>query len=177
MTSVRAATDALTPANSISTVVDPTTTADVNDDAGVNWPTDYLEGAVASDAAPNELVDYTIYFLSDGNVDIDNVRICDFIPANTTYVAGSLQISQGGNPPSTATPPNLRNLTDIVDALPDTGQNFGTTTPAGAPCDPAPGANTTGGVLVDVPGVLNPATAPSTPTSSYGFIRFSVTVD
>ncbi|MEL7521085.1 MAG: GEVED domain-containing protein, partial [Cyanobacteria bacterium J06553_1] len=142
VTSVRAATDVLTPANSISTVVDPTTTADVNDDAGVNWPTDYLEGAVASDAAPNELVDYTIYFLSDGNVDIDNVRICDFIPANTTYVAGSLQISQGGNPPSTATPPNLRNLTDIVDALPDTGQNFGTTTPAGAPCDPAPGANT-----------------------------------
>jgi len=152
----------------ITTVVDPLTTPDLNDDAGVNWPAGYLEGDVAADAAPFETVEYTIYFLSDGNVDINNVRICDFIPANTTYVAGSLQISQGVAAPS--------GLTDASDAPADTGENF-VATPAGAPCDPAAGANTTGGVLVDVPGTLNPATAPGTPATSHGFIRFSVTVD
>ena len=137
---------------------------DTDDDAP-NWPTGYLQGSFEnSTVEPNQEVDYTIYFLSDGNTPINNVRICDLVPDNTTYVPGSLQISQGG---AAATA-----LTDINGD--DAGEFFDNTATLNAPCT---GTNSDGGVYITVPGTLDNATAPGAPTSSYGFIRFSVTVD
>lgn len=140
---------------------DPT---DTNDNAA-NWPASYLQGDFASTAEPGQTVDYTIYFLSDGNTSITNVRICDLIPENTTYVAGSLQLSQGTDVAAT--------LTDGTGD--DAGENFAVGVTPGAPCDR--GINTDGGILVQVPGNVANATAPGTPAGSYGFIRFTVTVD
>ncbi len=154
----------------ISTVVDPTTTTDTQDDSA-NWPTGYLQGAINASAEPFQTVQYTVYFLSDGNVNINNVQICDFIPEKTTYVPGSLAIELGG----TAVTPAITDASDT-----DQGESFAVgATPgtAGVPCDGTAGANTDGGVLFQLDAPLEPATGPGTPTTSYGFVRFSVTVD
>ena len=146
----------------ITTVVDDTN--DPDDDASVNWPAGYLEGDIDASAEPSEEIDYTIYFLSDGNSAAANVRLCDLVPENTTYVAGSLELSQGGGA--------AVSLTDAVDG--DAGEAIA---PGATPAAPCQGTNNDGGVYVTVPGNLPNATAPGTPTGSYGYIRFSVTVD
>ena len=143
----------------------------VNDDPGdlndnsPRWPANYLQGSFAGSLVePGKTVDYTIYFLSDGNTPINQVKLCDLIPNNTTYVAGSLRLSQGASAAAT--------LTDAADA--DAGQSFNSAAAVTAPCS---GTNTGGGVRVTVPSTLANATGPGTPTSSYGFIRFTVTVN
>lgn len=145
--------------------------SDVNDDPGdtdddsTNWPANFLQGSFESvTAAPTQVVDYTIYFLSDGNTPVNNVRLCDLIPENTTYVPDSLLISQGGAV--------LSGLTDVDSD--DDGEFFNSAAALAAPCT---GVNTGGGVYVRVPGTLENAVSSGSPTSSYGFIRFSVTVD
>ena len=140
---------------------------DPNDNAGVNWPAGYLVGNIAAAAEPFQEVDYTIYFLSDGNSAASNVRLCDLVPANTTYVANSLRISQGGAAPT--------NLSDS--AGDDPGERFAAGPTAPAPCLNTPNSNSNGGVYVTVPGNLPGATAPGTPTGSYGYIRFTVRLD
>lgn len=146
----------------ITTVADDPNDGD--DDAGLNWPANYLEGDIDANAEPFQEVDYTIYFLSDGNSEAANVRLCDLVPDNTTYVAGTLQLSQGGAAPAA--------LTDAVDS--DAGESFSSTDAVVAPCQ---GTNTDGGVYVTLPGNLPNATAPGTPGGSYGYIRFTVRVD
>jgi uncharacterized repeat protein (TIGR01451 family) len=136
---------------------------DLNDDSP-NWPVGYLQGAFTSTAEPSQTVDYTIYYLSDGNTPINNIRLCDLVPDNTTYVAGSLQMKPGTGA--------VVLLSDAADA--DAGESFGNTATPGAPCDR--GTNTDGGILVRVPGSLPNAAGPGTP-GSYGYIRFTVTVD
>ena len=148
--------------NTITTVVDEPT--DPDDDAGLNWPADYLEGDTSASAEPFQEVDYTIYFLSDGNSTAANVRLCDLVPDNTTYVPNTLVLSQGGGAP---TP-----LTDAADA--DAGESFSSADAIIAPCQ---GTNTDGGVYVTLPGNLPNATAPGTPSGAYGYIRFTVQVD
>lgn len=135
-------------------------TAD-NDDNSPNWPVDYLEGQVNTDAEPGEEVEYTIYFMSDGNTPINNIRLCDLIPENTTYVANSLFINLSGAASDTL-------LTDAADA--DAGESFNANAPA--PCL----TPNNGGVFVEIPGPLDNATGPATP-DSYGYIRFTVVVD
>jgi uncharacterized repeat protein (TIGR01451 family) len=138
--------------------------ADPNDDS-TNWPAGYLQGSfTGSTAAPGQTVDYTIYFLSDGNTPINQVKLCDLVPDNTTYVAGSLRISQGGAA--------LTTLSDA--AADDDGESFNSAAAVTAPCS---GTNTDGGIRVTVPGTLANATGAGTPPSSYGLIRFTVRID
>lgn len=135
-----------------------------SDDNAFNWPTNYPNGAITADAEPGQEVEYTIYFLSDGNTPVNNVRLCDLIPDNTTYKPGSLKLSQGGVE---------RALTDI-DTDADAGYSFDSSvTPVPPSCQ---GTNDNGGVYVTIPGPLNNATASGIPASSYGYIRFTVTV-
>lgn len=145
----------------ITTVVDDL--ADADDDASVSWPAGYLQGSIDADAEPFQEIDYTIYFLSDGNAAAANVKLCDLVPANTTYKAGSLEIGLDGT---------VTSLTDVDDA--DAGESFAAGGALVAPCQ---GTNTDGGVYVTVPTNLPNATAPGTPNNSYGYIRFTVTVD
>lgn len=136
-----------------------------DDNPSVNWPDNYLVGEIDDAAEPGEAVDYTLYFLSDGSVSIRQVEICDLIPDNTTYVPGSLRISRGTGTETT--------LSDAADG--DAGQFFDNTVdPLVAPCI---GTNTDGGISVRVPGILPPTTSAGNPPDSYGYIRFSVTVD
>ena len=142
------------------------------DDNSPNWPspvsrTPYLQGEIAAPAEPGELVDYTVYFLSDGNTPINNIQVCDYIPANTSYVAGSLVM-------------NLNDTGDVTlsdSTGNDEGENFAL---SGAPSATCPAAgDTTGGIFVHI---ANPADAPAPSADpfapgDFGYIQFTVRVD
>ena len=130
-----------------------------NEDNDPNWPTNFLEGSIdTSAAAPAEEIEYSLYFLSSGNDDITNLNLCDMVPANTTFVPGSITMTFNG---TTTTPSGFF---------------------SGAPTDPTicPSDNGNGGILVNVataPAAVPNATAPGTPSDSFGVIKFRVTVD
>lgn len=42
-----------------------------------------------------DLVEYTVYFLSDGNVDASDVNLCDLIPENTVFMPESFGMQSG----------------------------------------------------------------------------------
>ena len=171
-------------------------TAD-NEDNDPNWsnPDTYLPGAInVTDIEPGDEVEYTIYFLSNGDDEATNVQICDVIPDNMTFVPDSYSTGSGiallNSSASGATATNLTNANDTTDkgtffapstALPKVTidgeeknlcqkvDSTGTTVEVDAD------NNTNGAVVVGIDEIPN-ATAPGTPTNSYGFIRFRAKV-
>jgi uncharacterized repeat protein (TIGR01451 family) len=118
---------------------------------------------------PTEELEYTIYYLSSGGQTARNVAICDFIPVNTTYVPGSLQVKSGTSAAVT-----------VSDAPGDTDGGFypiGTAQAAMSnACNTPDSTNTLrGAVVVNLGDVVN-ATSTGTPVASYGYIRFRVQV-
>lgn len=104
-------------------------------------------------------IEYVGYYLSNGTVSADNVQLCDYIPANTTYVPGSMTLVKGDG-----------TTTTITDA------------------DDADGGFITDGVAATRPGcvgagsgkgaiVVNLGSLPNTGTTSYGQVKFKVRVD
>jgi uncharacterized repeat protein (TIGR01451 family) len=176
--------------SSINTVIDPTTTLDPNDNAP-DWPVGYLRGAIdAGIVRPTDEVEYTIYFLSDGDSPAKRVELCDLVPVNSTFIAttfngltprdaGNLAQADTGIALSIGSTTPTVYLTNVGGDGQDRGQFLATTT-ALASC--GAGSNTNGAVVVDVvtdtttPSNLPNATAPGTPTNSYGFIRFRALV-
>ena len=152
-------------------------TGDINDGAA-NWPPDapgplpYIAGEIGAEAEPGEEIDYTIYFLSDGNVPISNIKLCDLIPASTSYVEESLVVNLGGVGDVV-----LSDASD-VDGPAVSGEKFENgAVPADAPCPTASLEMDDGGIYIDLSGPLENATGPGIPTSSFGYIRFTVQVD
>jgi uncharacterized repeat protein (TIGR01451 family) len=90
----------------INTTIDDTrATSTAANDNHLKWPlpntsngiSPILVGSIdTAKAKPGEEIEYTIYFLSAGNAPIKSMNVCDLIPANTTYVSGSGQISFNG---------------------------------------------------------------------------------
>jgi uncharacterized repeat protein (TIGR01451 family) len=134
-------------------------------------PSTFLVGGINGGAVqPNDILEYTIYFLSTGSQPAKNVRFCDRVPDNTTFVATAfssspdrgIALNQGGT---------INNLTNVPDS--DVAQYF----PPGV--DPATiypgincgGANTNGAVVVEL-GDLPNAISQGSPSGSYGFVRF-----
>ncbi len=167
----------------ITTVVDPTTTADLNDNEP-NWPANYLKGAIDGGIVkPGDDVEYTIYFLSSGDVPLTKIAVCDLVPANNTFSPNTfngLIPTDGGLPGADSgiamaiglTTTYMSNASDA-----DRGEFFvGGTTPS-TNCS---GTNTNGAVVVDIEKGVNTlpnATAPGIPNNSYGFIRFLAKVN
>ena len=175
-----------------------------SNDADLKWPlppATYLRGGVdctalgttcngVTGARPTEVVEYTIYFLANGNDNLRNVKICDAIPANTTYVPGSMVLGWDSTNtnlpnPSAAIGAGETALTDV--AGDDIGRflPIGTIDTANAPTGSAcqTGANSTGAIFVNfgatpvIPfATANGASGAASPNSAYGFIRFKVTV-
>jgi uncharacterized repeat protein (TIGR01451 family) len=57
-----------------------------NDNAPA-WPTGYLTGAIDGGVVkPGDELEYTIYFLSDGDSPVTNAMLCDLVPSNVTYL-------------------------------------------------------------------------------------------
>lgn len=171
---------------------------DVNDDLTLNWPANYLlgrtgQGINATDIVPvmpGDIIEYTIYFLSDGQTSIDNIIACDLVPLNSTFVPtgfNTVPAAPGGLSGNRGidviTNSLERSHTNAVDG--DLGQFYLTNNlvpvPSGATA-PAPcpsfntAANGNGAIVVNL-GSLPRATTPGNPSNSYGLIRFRAKVN
>jgi uncharacterized repeat protein (TIGR01451 family) len=142
--------------------------ADPNDNPGI-WPANLQPIGFIRQDSQNPLksgdeVEYTIYYLSDGTQNVQNVRLCDAIPEGTTFVpnsfgAGSgILVNQGG----AQTP-----QTNAADT--DKGTFILPLTPVTAPCPNTNNPN--GSVLLQLGEVVN------TPPNNVGFVRFRVKID
>ncbi|MEO1340177.1 MAG: GEVED domain-containing protein, partial [Cyanobacteria bacterium J06635_13] len=145
----------------------------------------YLRGVLNGDRIkPGDEVEYTVYFLSNGDVDARDVRICDVVPDHLTYVKDAygleVGISLGFNPTVVPTAPN-HNLTNLLND--DEGDFYGAgTAPPSNLCKKVDennnlvtvdsSNNDNGAIIVQPAPLLPPATSPGQPASSYGFIRF-----
>jgi uncharacterized repeat protein (TIGR01451 family) len=150
---------------------------DPNDNATVSWPAGaatYLQGAF--DGAqiptpspglpgPNDEVEYTIYFLSDGGANANNLNLCDFVPAHQQFVSGTIQLNIGGT---------TTNIADGSGTGPGSGFYDNTNASFPAAC-PAASNKAEGAVYVPV-GVAPTVTKTPTPTTYYGFLRFRAKV-
>ena len=145
--------------------------ADVNDKAST-WPggaNAYLLGAINGSQvptptpgapAPQDEIEYTIYFLADGALNASSVNLCDFVPANQTLVPGTIQLSFNGA------------TTAIVEGS-GTGPGSGFYTSA-FPADCTGTNNNRGAVRLQIGTVT---TVTNTAASSYGFFRFRAKVN
>jgi uncharacterized repeat protein (TIGR01451 family) len=152
-------------------VVNVTPVAGPDDDNAAGWPaplgasgvSSYLRGAVDASTLAQQgnvksgsTVEYTGYFLAEGTGDSKNVVMCDFVPAKTTYVPGSLQAQLGDGTAITAA-----NATLITANFP-------------AACKGTDSGN--GAVVVTVPN-LPKSTGPGAPATSYGSFKFRVKIN
>lgn len=179
------------------------------EDNDARWPnptTDSLRGAISqTNVRPQDEVEYTIYYLNRGQSSAGGLRICDPIPANTSYVASAFNgftPTDGGLPADLGialqtgtTVGDRRFLTGVNDA-PDRGRYYDPAlgeVPAATgsercadPNNPSASltSNPNGIVAVNVtrttgtptfPLVPN-ATGAGIPPTSYGFVRFRVRV-
>ncbi|MBW4665059.1 MAG: DUF11 domain-containing protein [Chroococcus sp. CMT-3BRIN-NPC107] len=177
----------------INTPSDPnnvgTKAAEDNDPLWPSPTTTSLRGAIHSNTiAPTvnlksgDEVEYTIYFLNNGASQASNVSVCDFVPANQTYVGTGYNILSisadvggfsGANYGITvlaangATPVKATNAGDG-----DRGQYYNSSFPASCT-----GTNTGRGAVVVNIGNVPHATGAGTPANSYGFIRFKAKID
>lgn len=202
---------AINSVNTNSSWIDDTdnTTGRAADDNNANWPSPqdtYLRGVLSADVQPSvtlpsglqpgDEVEYTVYFLSSGGSPIRDVKFCDLIPQNTTYVAGSMILgydASGNALPNPAGSPGDPGIVALNDGSADDGTNpdgrFYTSADTLPPdvsnvCTALGanngGVNTDGAVyipIVDASTDMPYATAPGIPIDSYGFVRFRVTVD
>jgi uncharacterized repeat protein (TIGR01451 family) len=142
-------------------------------------PNTFLIGAIdGGEIEPNDIIEYTIYFLSAGTADAKDVLLCDRLPVNTefepdTFTAGkgirleyngsTIDISNDGSDP----PSKGQYIAPGIDpATIYPGIKCGGTDPNGA-------VNNTNGAIVVNLGDLPRATAQVVPPSpSYGYVRF-----
>lgn len=147
---------------------------DGDDDGAVAWPggaTAVLLGAINESQvltstglpAPQDEVEYTIYFLADGARDAQNVNLCDFIPANQTLVPGTIELRRGTI------------VTPIGDVPAGVGASGFYTTGLPAAC-PIANNNGNGAVYVNVGLVPTVHSIPAS-TPSFGYFRFRATVN
>ncbi|MEH1765014.1 MAG: hypothetical protein V7L27_00625 [Nostoc sp.] len=159
---------------------------ETDDDSDKPWPLGYLRGLInAGIVKLGDELEYTIYFLSNGLSNATNVRICDLVPGNVTFIPNTfngMTPNDGGLPGADqgialaigSTTPTAY-LTNVADS--DRGR-FYTANDSATPsyC----GINTNGAVVVNitVPSFpsLPAATGSGTPANSYGFVRFRAKV-
>ncbi|MEH2146379.1 GEVED domain-containing protein [Nostoc sp.] len=160
---------------------------DTDDDSSNAWPNGYLRGMInAGTVKPGDELEYTIYFLSNGQGDVTSVQICDLVPTNTTFLPtafNGMTPNDGGLPGAdqgialglgSSTPTAY--LTNAQDG--DRG-HFYTANESGIPS--SCGSNINGAVVVNItrsPDLSNlpPANGSGTPANSYGFVRFRAKV-
>ena len=129
---------------------------------------------------PGDEVEYTIYFLSAGDTEAKKLLICDRVPSNTTFIPTAFNNFSPQATGGLATADrgiiwqyndNTESLTSTQDS--DAGEYFppGVDPKTVYPKIECGDENTNGAVVVNL-GDLPNATAPGTPTGSYGFIRF-----
>lgn len=125
-------------------------------------PTPGIVGQVVLDnqtpLLSGDQVEYTVYFLSDGNTAVTNAKICDLIPDGTTFDPNGFGSGQG----------IFLNTIGAQTNAPadDQGTFFSVLSPVNSPC--ANSNNPTGAVLMEL-GNVNPQQA--------GLVRFRVRIN
>jgi uncharacterized repeat protein (TIGR01451 family)/fimbrial isopeptide formation D2 family protein len=109
-------------------------------------------------------VEYTIYFLSDGTARANNIKICDAIPEQTTFITDSFDAGQGILVNQGGTNTNQTNLSGD-----DRGEFLSPLSPVTSPC---PNLNNPNGSVL-----INLGDVPITTPDNVGFVRFRVTID
>ena len=164
------------------------------DDDHAHWPSGLLQGRIQENLQPGDEVEFTIYFLSSGEVVAQNALFCDLVPANVTLLPSAymgVPAANGPNPApgvttdggdrgmvlglgtqSSTTPyPIVVSLSNNSDG--DVGQyvapgvDLTTIDSRLSGC----GTNTNGAIAVNL-GDLPPAIGAGNPPGSYGFVRF-----
>jgi uncharacterized repeat protein (TIGR01451 family) len=144
--------------NVVADPIDPNSTAP-------GWaalPVPGLVGVVNLDAQTplqsGDQVEYTVYFLSDGNTAVTNAKVCDLIPEGTTFDPNSFGSGQG----------IFLNPVGAITNVPadDQGTFFSVLSPVNSPCSNS--NNPTGAILVEL-GNVNPQQA--------GLVRFRVKIN
>ena len=113
-----------------------------------------------------DIIEYTVYFLSDGDGPAENVRFCDPIPTGTTFVEDSFGSGIGLTVNRANTVSTLTNASDA-----DTGFFFSPLAPLPANNGCINTSNQNGSALVDLGSISR------TPGLNFGFVRFKVAVD
>ncbi|GEM_PF-1400039 len=163
------------------TVPEPASETDPRKDTNF-WPdpnTFLIGGINGGKVEPDDEVEYTIYYLSTGDSEANNVLVCDRVPANVTFIPNSFNNqtpATGGLTGANRGIMWLKNgveqsLTNDQDG--DAAQYFppGVEPSTVYPKIKCDGTNTNGAVVVNL-GNLPNATNPGTPNTSYGYIRF-----
>lgn len=131
---------------------------------------------------PGDEVEYTIYFLSTGNIDAADVQLCDKVPDFQSYVPDAFNSVTPG--PSGGVGANRGMLVEYNgntfsytnDADGDIAQFFPPGSALPAACNGTAAQTEDNGAIVINLGNLPNATSAGTPTTSYGAVRFRATV-
>ncbi len=131
---------------------------------------------------PGDEIEYTIYFLSTGNMDAYDMKLCDKVPDSQTFVPDAFNLETPA--PNGGVGVNRGILVDFNgarvshsnDADGDFAQYYppGSTLPAA--CNGAVAQTEDNGAIVVNLGDLPMATSAGNPLDSYGFIRFRAKV-
>ncbi|MEO0375746.1 MAG: GEVED domain-containing protein, partial [Cyanobacteria bacterium P01_A01_bin.17] len=155
-----------------------------------NWPntpnsttSGFLRGQTnGGETQPGDEVEYTIYFLSDGSQDAEDVQFCDRIPNSQTFVPDTFNAvtpAPGGGAGANRGilveyDGNTFSFSNDNDG--DTAQFF----PPGAVlpdvCSNVPNQSEDNGAVVVNLGTIPHANSPGTPTDSFGLIRFRAVI-
>ena len=150
-----------------------------------NWPASYLVGAINGGfVKPGDEIERTVYFLNAGSSDAASVRICDWIRPYESFLTGVY----GGNDIELVVDGTTYQLTAVSDAADRAELSTVSSLPAGPTCNlPAAATNAIDEVLVlDITGTtgdptgfatLPGTTGKGTPSTAYGYFRFTTKVD
>ncbi|WP_375510447.1 lamin tail domain-containing protein [uncultured Nostoc sp.] len=150
-----------------------------SDDNDAKWPAGYLRGLInAGTVKPGDELEYTIYFLSKGPNDATNVKFCDLVPNNTTFIPTAFNgksPGDGGLPGSdqgiglavSSSSPTFY-LSNVEDG--DRGRFYPANESTPSYCT---ATNTNGAVVVNI---TRSPDLPNLVKDFYGFVRFRVKV-
>jgi uncharacterized repeat protein (TIGR01451 family)/fimbrial isopeptide formation D2 family protein len=156
------------------------------------WPTPntFLTGAIAGgQIKPNDIVEYTIYFLSAGDTGAQNVLFCDRVPTNATFIPNAFNNLPGPNTTSdrgiavdiggSLTAYTNTSDNDLAEYFPPgiepNSKAIYSNISCGKDSNNQPIPNQNGAVVVRL-GTIQNATSVGEPATSHGFVRFRARV-
>jgi uncharacterized repeat protein (TIGR01451 family) len=153
----------------IATVVDDPNTIDDNATA---WPAGYLKGVINGGVVkPGDDLEYTIYFLSNGDAPVTNAMLCDLVPSNVSYLPTGFNPGTGADRGIQLDRSATSNaLTGIADN--DVGTFFLAGSQPNATCS---AANQNGAVTIQLGNVTQSGYG-GNPAQAYGLMRFRAKV-